>query len=64
MLYKFAIKSLKCTFVRTSVNNWENKIERDKNDVPVHKKERPNVVDNMLLKKIKDAAMEYAWLEG
>lgn len=46
------------------MNNWENKIERDKNDVPVHKKERPNVVDNMLLKKIKDAAMEYAWLGG
>lgn len=45
------------TFVRTSVNNWKKKIEKDKkqnNDTVHRRKGRPNLLDDQTLGKVKD----------
>ena len=55
---KFKKKYPKCTFIRTSINNWKNKIQRDKNDPgssTVHERRgRPNLLLDELMLKVKD----------
>lgn len=56
-LEKFKKKYPKYTFVRTSVNNWKKKIEKDKkqnNDTVHRRKGRPNLLDDQTLGKVKD----------
>ena len=55
---KFKKKYPKYTFIRTSINNWKNKIQRDKNDPgssTVHERRgRPNLSPDELMLKVKD----------
>ena len=46
----------KYTFIRTSVNNWKKKIEKDKknDNATVHRKVRPNLLHDEFLVKVKD----------
>ena len=55
-LEKFGKKYPKCTFIRTSVNNWKKKIEKDKknDNATVHRKVRPNLLHDEFLVKVKD----------
>ena len=57
MLDKFGKKYPKYTFIRTSVNNWKKKIEKDKNynNVTLHKRK-----DDEFLGKVKDWST-YGW---
>ena len=56
-LEKFGKKYPKYTFIRTSVNNWKKKIEKDKknDNATVHRRKgRPNLLDDEFLVKVKD----------
>ena len=55
---KFKKNYPKYTFIRTSINNWKNKIQRDKND-PVsstvnERRGRPNLLPDELMLKVED----------
>ena len=54
---KFGKKYPKYTFIRTSVNNWKKKIEKDKknDNATVHRRKgRRNLLDDEFLVNVKD----------
>ena len=54
---RFGKKYPKYTFIRTSVNKWKKKIEKDKkydNAINHRRKGRPNILDDEFLVKVKD----------
>ena len=55
-LEKFGKKYPKCTFIRTSVNNWKKKMEKDKknDNATMHRKVRPNLLHDEFLVKVKN----------
>ena len=56
-LERFGKKYPKYTFIRTSVNKWKKKIEKDKkydNAINHRRKGRPNILDDEFLVKVKD----------
>ena len=54
---KFSLKYLKHSFIRTSVNNWKNKFKGSHDgDVALKKVGRPNILDDHLIRKVKDNA--------
>jgi len=54
---KYSSKYTKYNFIRTSVNNWKNKFKGGRNDVVFKKVGRPNILDDHLLRKVKDVAI-------
>ena len=54
----FKKKYPKYTFIRISINNWKNKIQRDKNDpgssTLQERRGRPNLLPDELMLKVKD----------
>ena len=53
---KYTMKYPKYTFKRTTVNSWKNKFKNNEN-VVVKTVGRPNILDDRLLKKVKDIAI-------
>ena len=53
---KFSVKYPKFTFIRTSVNNWKNKCKTRGYNF-VFKKVGQNLLDDSLIKKVKDIAI-------
>ena len=53
---KYTMKYPKYTFKRTTVNSWKNKFQNNEN-VVVKTVGRPNILDDRLLKKVKDIAI-------
>ena len=55
---KFSLKYPKHSFIRTSVNNWKNKFKEGRDgDVVLKKVGRPNILDDHLIRKVKDIAI-------
>ena len=54
---KFSVKYPKFTFIRTSVNNWKNKCKTGGDNFVFKKVGRPNLLDDNLIKKVKDIAI-------
>ena len=58
VINKFSLKYPKHSLIRTSVNNCKNKFKRDcDGDVVLKKVGRPNVLDDHLIRKVKNIAM-------
>ena len=55
---KFSVKYLKFRFIRTSVNNWKNKCKTGGDTFVFKKAGRPNLLDDNLIRKVKDIAIE------
>ena len=56
-LKKFKLKYSKFTFNRTTVNSWKNKFKGGVNSATFKKAGRPNLLNENLLKKVKDIAI-------
>lgn len=54
---KFSAKYGKYTFHRTTVNSWKNKFKGGVKNGTFNKAGRPNLLDNDLMKKVKDIAI-------
>ena len=54
---KFSVKYPKFTFIRTSVTNWKNKCKTRGDHFVFKKVGRPNLLDDNLIKKVKDIAL-------
>ena len=53
---KFSVKYPKFTFIRTLLNNWKNKCKAGGENFVFKKVGRPNLLDDNLIKKVKDIA--------
>ena len=53
----FSVKYPKFTFIRTLVNNWKNKCKTGDNNFVFKKVGRSNLLDDNLMKKVKDIAI-------
>ena len=54
---KFSVKYPKFMFIRTSVNNWQNKCKIGGDNFVFKKVRRPNLLDDNLIKKVKGNAI-------
>ena len=54
---KFSVKYPQFRFIRTSVNNWKNKCKTGGDTLVFKKVGRPNLLDDNLIRKVKDIAI-------
>ena len=57
---KFSVKYPKFTFIRTLLNNWKNKCKAGGENFVFKKVRRPNILDDNLIKKVKDIGTRQA----
>ena len=61
---RFSSKYPKYSFIWTSVNNWKNKFKGGRDNVVLKNLGRPNILNDCLIRKVKDVAIGTQWASG